>query len=182
MEIKKSASISPSIEQAKVTERTEPSSAKPINTGISSNTKDSWSEFVSETPQNGGAVDPNALVQFVLRESYLQTTEDLRFYAEKVKFFNQAKKEVRDHLQDLRGADANLKTKLSALQPGQKSNVFETLTQVIKESVQDNNETKKYYLNLLSSMNKISDYVAQTQQQLAEASTNLAAKEKDDDD
>ncbi len=30
----------------------------------------------------------NTLVQDVLRESYMQTTEDLRFYAEKVKYFN----------------------------------------------------------------------------------------------
>jgi len=33
----------------------------------------------------GAAIDPNALVQEVLRESYLQTTKDLRAYAEKVK-------------------------------------------------------------------------------------------------
>jgi hypothetical protein len=33
-------------------------------------------------------VDPNALVQQVLRESYLQATEDLRFYAEKVRYYN----------------------------------------------------------------------------------------------
>src|SRR5262245_38629173 len=51
---------------------------------------------------SGGAVDPNALVQYVLRESYLQTAEDLRYLAEKVKYFNESKKLVREYLQQLR--------------------------------------------------------------------------------
>jgi len=62
------------------------------------------------------AVDPNALVQFVLRESYLQTTEDLRFFAEKVKYFNECKKIVRDYLQKLRDYDAKMKESFSRSQ------------------------------------------------------------------
>jgi hypothetical protein len=50
-----------------------------------------WSRRV----ETGGPLDPNTLVQYVLRESYLQTTEDLRSYAQKVKYFNQAKKSIR---------------------------------------------------------------------------------------
>ena len=46
--------------------------------------------------------DINALVQEVLREAYLQTTEDLRFYAEKVRYFNQCKKVIREYLSSLR--------------------------------------------------------------------------------
>jgi hypothetical protein len=45
--------------------------------------------------------DINALVQEVLREAYLQTTEDLRFYAEKVRYFNQRKKALREYLSSL---------------------------------------------------------------------------------
>jgi hypothetical protein len=55
------------------------------------------------------SVDPNALVQLVLRESYIQTTEDLRFYAEKVKYFNECKKVIRDYLQKLRDYDAKMR-------------------------------------------------------------------------
>jgi hypothetical protein len=51
--------------------------------------------------------DPNALIQEVLRESYLQTTEDLRFYAEKVRYFNQTKKALRDYLNALRESKTN---------------------------------------------------------------------------
>jgi hypothetical protein len=53
-------------------------------------------------------VDPNALVQQVLRESYLQATEDLRFYAEKVRYYNQRKKAIRAYLQKLRDYRANV--------------------------------------------------------------------------
>jgi hypothetical protein len=48
------------------------------------------------------STDLNALVQEVLREAYLQVTEDLRRYAEKVKYYNQMKKAVREYLSSLR--------------------------------------------------------------------------------
>jgi hypothetical protein len=68
-----------------------------------------WNSFVQQMAQTGGAVDPNVLVQYVLREAYLQTMEDLLFYAEKVKAFNAAKKQMRDHLQELRRYDQHMK-------------------------------------------------------------------------
>ncbi|MBU03275.1 MAG: hypothetical protein CME55_08275 [Halieaceae bacterium] len=46
--------------------------------------------------------DVNALVQQVLRESYMQNTEDLRHYAEKVRSFNEQKSLIRDYLSELR--------------------------------------------------------------------------------
>ncbi|MBN1962777.1 MAG: hypothetical protein JW841_17740 [Deltaproteobacteria bacterium] len=46
--------------------------------------------------------DVEALIEYVLRESYMQTTEDLRFFAEKVKFFNAEKKAIRAHMAKLR--------------------------------------------------------------------------------
>jgi hypothetical protein len=45
-----------------------------------------------------GETDPNALVQYVLRESYLETTADLRHYAEKVRYFNTLKELYQDEL------------------------------------------------------------------------------------
>ena len=62
-------------------------------------------------PQRKGgntATDVDALVQEVLRESYKQTTEDLRFYAEKVRYFNQCKKVVREYLAALRDYKARV--------------------------------------------------------------------------
>jgi hypothetical protein len=48
--------------------------------------------------KHGVPGDIHSFVQSVLRESYLESTNDLRFYAEKVKFFNNTKKQIRDEL------------------------------------------------------------------------------------
>ncbi len=64
--------------------------------------QDRWSAFVSDMKIKGGATDVNALVQWVLRDSYQETTKDLYFYAEKVKFYNNIKKDIRAELQRAR--------------------------------------------------------------------------------
>jgi prefoldin subunit 5 len=46
--------------------------------------------------------DIMALVQWVLREAYVENLEVLRSYAEKVKFYNKKKKEMRKYLSNLR--------------------------------------------------------------------------------
>jgi hypothetical protein len=78
-----------------------------------SGSESQWAEFI-EGEALGGGVDANALVQQVLRESYLESTQDLYFHATKVKFFNELKKGVREELSKAReelvkhaGGDAN---------------------------------------------------------------------------
>jgi hypothetical protein len=124
--------------------------------------------------------DPNALVQHVLRESYLQTTEDLKSYAEKVKYFNEMKKEVRGFLQETGLTEAS--TRLDGVTAGKESNVMEQLYSVMRESIQDTNEDKKYYLGLLDKMNKTSSEISAQFEAIAKASTSLSTKKKDDDD
>ena len=51
--------------------------------------------------------DVLALVQLVLRESYLEATENLRLYAEKVRFYNQLKRQMREELSRAREHLAN---------------------------------------------------------------------------
>ena len=53
-------------------------------------------DAVALNPQPLPPRDVIELVQWVLRESYLSTTEDLRSYAEKVRYFNEVKKEARE--------------------------------------------------------------------------------------
>jgi hypothetical protein len=60
--------------------------------------KELESRLESFMQSNGIPENINALVQWVLRESYLESTNDLKFFAEKVKFFNEAKKQIRDEL------------------------------------------------------------------------------------
>jgi len=63
---------------------------------------------VASRKSDNTAADVNALIQEVLRESYKETTEDLRFYAEKVRYFNQCKKAIRDYLAALRDYKARI--------------------------------------------------------------------------
>jgi hypothetical protein len=52
------------------------------------------------------STDPLAMVEWVLRESYRQTVEDTRYYAEKLRFHNETKKAIRDYaiaLRDFKG-------------------------------------------------------------------------------
>jgi len=64
-----------------------------------------WGAFVSQAGQGyGSEFDVNSLVQYVLREAYMENTLDLHFYAQKVKFFNATKKAIRDQLTKAREA------------------------------------------------------------------------------
>jgi hypothetical protein len=64
-----------------------------------------WSEFIAQVGSEKGAlVDINSLVQAVLREAYMENTKDLHFYAQKVRYFNEVKKAMRDELTRAREA------------------------------------------------------------------------------
>lgn len=61
-------------------------------------------EMIARDP----SIDVTALVQWALRQSYLEQTEDLRFHADKVKFYNDQKAAIRDHLTELRQYQSTL--------------------------------------------------------------------------
>tara|TARA_Y100001934_G_scaffold117242_1_gene143551 strand:- start:1760 stop:2596 length:837 start_codon:yes stop_codon:yes gene_type:complete len=64
-----------------------------------------WGEFIAEIKLGKGAlVDVNSLVQMVLREAYMENTQDLHFYAQKVRYFNEVKKAMREELTRARDA------------------------------------------------------------------------------
>jgi hypothetical protein len=65
----------------------------------------------------GVPVDVNALVQWVLRESYLETNKDLQFYADKVRYYNDRKKALRKHVREIRGKLGKMGSKTSAPVP-----------------------------------------------------------------
>lgn len=77
---------------------------KMLNPSVPQAIQDKFGAVVGSVVQHGGkAIDPNELVQFVLRESYVQTTEDLKYFADKVKSANQMKHSARDELKSLHG-------------------------------------------------------------------------------
>jgi hypothetical protein len=81
-----------------------------LRSGESELVEREWRAFIENQVNGGGAIDSNALVQQVLREAYLSATEDLRFYAEKVRYFNQAKKQIREALAHAGAVQATLTT------------------------------------------------------------------------
>ena len=66
-----------------------------------------WKSLIAENrkPQ-GRPLDVNALVQWTMREAYLTTSADLRNTAEKVKYFNDLKKQLRE---EIRRAETDLR-------------------------------------------------------------------------
>lgn len=61
-----------------------------------------WGAFVAQAHSSCGGFDANTLVQYVIREAYMAKTQDLNFYAQKVKFFSGVKKAFREELQKAR--------------------------------------------------------------------------------
>jgi hypothetical protein len=59
-----------------------------------------WALLISSRELLG--MDVNALVLWIVRESYLSATEDLRFAAEKVRYFNEQKRALRNLLEAAR--------------------------------------------------------------------------------
>jgi predicted nucleic acid-binding Zn-ribbon protein len=93
----------------------------------------------------GVPMDINSLVQFVLRESYMETAKDLAFHADKVKMFNQTKTALRDHLTTIRDTAATLQdgdtleipvSSSEVSEDGSQVNVEQTLT-LTKEEAQE---------------------------------------------
>jgi hypothetical protein len=76
-------------------------SALANGTTSNANIQGRWADFVSGLQVNG-TEDVNALVQQVLREAYLSSTQDLNFYAQKVQFYNDLKKKIRNDITEMR--------------------------------------------------------------------------------
>jgi hypothetical protein len=61
-----------------------------------------WRDFIASLRSEEIPVDINGLVLEVMRESYMETTNDLAFHAQKVKFFNECKKMIHSYIRQLR--------------------------------------------------------------------------------
>jgi hypothetical protein len=64
-----------------------------------------WEKFVTESKDHlivremeGEKLDIQVIIQHVLRGSYLEANKDLQYYAQKVKFYNDMKTNIRDEL------------------------------------------------------------------------------------
>jgi hypothetical protein len=63
-------------------------------------TQSRWGNYVQSIKIGASGSDVNALVMWVLREAYLSSNEDLKFYAEKVTFYNAVKDKLRKKIRE----------------------------------------------------------------------------------
>ena len=103
-------------------------------------------------PQPLPPKDANDLVQWGLRESYVSTTEDLRSYAEKVKFFNEAKKQVRDELHRAREALGEADSHIESLED--KLNSVGDDAQLANVDLQNIVQKQQQTLQMMSNISK----------------------------
>jgi uncharacterized membrane protein YfbV (UPF0208 family) len=54
-----------------------------------------WNDFMRQLGSLPSDLNVNEAIQYVLRESYRETLEDLKFYAEKVQYYNTLNKALR---------------------------------------------------------------------------------------
>lgn len=67
-----------------------------------------WKGFISSIKNGRAPIDFNSLIQWVIRQSYLETAKDLSYYASRVKYYNDLKKALRDELDEVRRIQASL--------------------------------------------------------------------------
>lgn len=74
-------------------------------------TLNQWKQVLQNMHSSGIPVDINALIQNILKDSYKENTEDLTFYANKVKYFNKVKSDMRKYIQEIRSTRRQAKLK-----------------------------------------------------------------------
>lgn len=67
-----------------------------------------WEQVVRSAAQRNAKVDINAMVAYVLRQSYIETNQELKQRADRVRHFNEQKQAAREHAKALRRQKAEL--------------------------------------------------------------------------
>lgn len=114
----------------------------------------SWEKFIIEAVSSdpGMALDIDAIVQYVLRTAYQEASEDLYFYANKVKQFNAIKKEIRAYLQEIRDYIAQIKVHETSLE--QELESLEDLSQEMNLALQNQLQKTQQFIQLMSNLHK----------------------------
>ena len=73
-----------------------------LRRGDLGNAEERWLRVVKDTAGGAAPVDVEEMLHWVLRETYLESNKDLQFYAEKVRYYNDQKEAVRNHLTEVR--------------------------------------------------------------------------------
>src|SRR5262245_29921003 len=119
-----------------------------------------WRQFLESGLARRQTTDIDALIQWVLSESYLETNKDLQFHAEKVRYFNQAKKTLREQITAMRSEIASSPEwpKLLPTVAVQKQYAAgRAPVQVVGSVRYAENEAEKYIVDLEQKLNQVGD-------------------------
>ena len=94
--------------------RTVNSVIKHLKGNNTSSAKHVWNSLVASFKNSSTPIDINGLIQYVLRQSYMESNKDLQFYAAKVKYTNQQKQAVRDYLESLRSMQDGISSRTAS--------------------------------------------------------------------
>lgn len=75
---------------------------------LTAGTRSRWSRAVTDVYRTNPNVDIGALVQWVMRDAYLENTQAMRDHAQKVRFYNEEKKQIRARQKHLNQRSAEL--------------------------------------------------------------------------
>ncbi len=114
----------------------------------------SWEKFIIEAVSSGSemARDIDAIVQYVLSAAYREASEDLYFYAQKVKQFNAIKKEIRAYLQEIRDYIAQIKVQKTSLE--QELETLDDLSQEMNLALQNQMQKTQQLFQIISNTMK----------------------------
>jgi hypothetical protein len=92
------------------TDRLQPSGARERLGGVNQVEQALNADFAAymRQRQDPRSINVQGLIDYVMREQYLETNRDLYFYAQKVKFFNDVKKLYRDEISRITGLRSKL--------------------------------------------------------------------------
>jgi hypothetical protein len=128
-----------------------------------------WSSFVAEMNTNGtGGMDVNALVQWVLRQSYTEQTQDLEFYAQKVQFYNNLKQAIRNELTRARQEDSGLVSSGNPNNPNATPCNYDGVTFANEPALSSNGTPQVYSTNsnAISNRGELEAYIQNLEDQL----------------
>ncbi len=80
-----------------------------LKAGSTKDAERNWSLFVSNLNTDGASADIHTILNWVLRQSYVEGTSDLQAQAEKVRFCNEQKKAIRKYIGEVRDYRTSLK-------------------------------------------------------------------------
>jgi len=120
-----------------------------------------WNSLIRSFKDSSTPIDINDLIQYVLRQSYMEANRDLQFYAAKVRHMNEQKQALRDYLQSLRqmqngmsgrAALEDLKNAIDAAE--EKLNSIGDDAQLANIDLQNALQKQQQLIQILSNMSK----------------------------